>query len=315
MLKRRTMVLILAGFMCMQVAGIGQDNLDRKSSGRSKQTVGQRKWVKLIPTMSKYRRQRIDALVEHVNQIRKILRLARSNVSTKRFVDEMMGLESLFRASGSRKDVEAHIEKMFARHVLDGNDLATEIQKICQSFNQECIRIDNDLIVACGFDISFDPRSIAASKRDSKLLYKNLAMVRSHLTEQLYTTVKEQLLATGVGFGVGSLGASLGHELGKDANGDATWLSVILGTAGGIAAEQLAEQATLEVLETRKRIDKATARASDVLLLSFVGDGAKLGGAELDLKRTFQEHESMVLSAIVRHLKIEPSWANKHLPK
>ena len=279
------------------------------------QPSARQKWRNLLPILRQAKQQRYRLYIEHVNQIRELLRQTDRNLKVNEFTESMLGLEAMFKTTSSRQKVERYISKQYALQVLDSDALLKEIQKIFDSFNTQCAKLDDQLLIACQIDVAMDPSKIAACKIDWKLIQNQLDRLHSKLTDELYTTVKESLVATGVGVVAGGFGAQLGRELGKDSKGNTTLASQILGFVGAIAAEQLAEEVTLDLLETRKRIRRETKRATSKFLFSLVGNGNKFGGVEFSLYQICRNHDSLMLKTISRELKLDPAWVNKNLPK
>ena len=288
--------------------------LQQKPKASPKPT-GKQIWLNLRSKLSHTKKQRAQLFAKHANQIRHLLRQTHRNIKVDDFTESMLGLQATFKTTNSRDKVQRYISKQYAKHVLDCDVLLKEIQNVFDSFNDECAKLDDQLLVDCQIDVSIAPHKMAACKIDWKLVRGQLERVHSKLTDELYTTVQQSLLATGVGIVAGGIGAELGKQLGRDSNGDETLASVILGFVGAIAAEQLAEEVTLDLLETRKRIRHETKNATTRLLNSLMGDGNQLGGVEHNLAQIYRNHNSLMLKTISRELKLDSNWVNKHLPK
>ena len=278
-------------------------------------TDGQKAWLELLPAMKEYHDKRFEVYIDHINEVRRIVRETAGAVNIQPFVGELMGLEALFTSASSQQDVEAYISEKLTSMVVDSDVLIAEIQKVYDSFAAENQAITNRFLVANNLDIDLDPRSIEMDQVDTSELRAQLQRQEEALTERLYTASQERLLAAGAGMMAGGLGHSLGHELGKDQNGEATWMSTLLGLAGAAATEMLAEEAALNVMETRTKLHNATDQAVASILRPLTGNGNELDGCDLELQKMFVDHQSLLLTGLANHLGVDADWANQNLPK
>jgi hypothetical protein len=269
--------------------------------------------AQIAPLFSQARGKREKSYGEHVNRMRTLIKTIYSDLDTSQFVEEMLGLEATFRTMGSESDLEDYVARCFSRYVVDPEAVTKSVQAIYDSYNAECARIDNEFLVACRLDLTIDPAQLKRMRLDAGPVRSALIEARSSLKSSLYDAVEQSFVATGVGLVAGGVGAQLGHELGKDADGNPTIMSGILGLAFGIAAEQMAEEVTLDVMETRENLDAATRDVASNIFLSVVGNGPELSVSEKAMQQIWIDHEIMLIKAIAEHLDVHPKIVVDHI--
>ncbi len=285
-------------------------------SGPSKQQIKKRqeKWLAVRPHFTEYRKLRWKLLIEYRGKVRKLIAVTKRGVSFGSFVDELMGLDAAFKATGNRSDVERHIGRLFSKQVVNMSQLAEATQRLFNEYNAACAELDNELLIACRIDASINPASLKACEVDSSQFQQHLLAMQSRLTDELYDICKAHLTATAAGVGAGAIGASIGYELGKDQNG-ATWMSGLFAIAGEMAASNAAEKLTYEVLETRKKATAMVQQGTDAMLNSLAGSADHFRGFELGLITISRNHDGLMLNGIAGLLELDSKWLGKHLPE
>jgi hypothetical protein len=285
----------------------------RKVTPVAAKTVGQKAWMKLHPAMSDLRQKRVEAFIDHVNEIRRILKKTMASVDTEPFAEEILGYEALF-SSVDQSTAERYIERKLSALVLDSDTLTAEIQKVYNSFHVTNIRLTEAFLINNRIDVDVDPNVLKTYRVDSSFVNSQMSRQKALLVDHFYDACKEHLLAMGVGIAASTIGSNMSH-LGDDEYGNATIASGIWGFIGGAASEMLAEQVTLDAMGTKKKVAGMARQSINAFLSSLSGSGDTFEGCDRALIDMFHKHEHLLLQSVADFTRVDADFANANLPK
>ena len=207
--------------------------------------------------------------VDTVAFVEAIMSIDAMSYTAGKAADQLLGLEGSD-AFTSPKKIRDFLKRQFATHVLDLNQLERVITSHIGKLNDALILLDNELIVACGVDSSFDPAKLGLSK-------VNMSGVRSEFEDSV--PALEKILDTAFGANIVTGAAGFATNMGvsqtvsdmfRDENGNETWGGMLLGIFAGEAAEYAQNQLAEELLKTKKTFVKDTGIIANQILKNLV---------------------------------------------
>ena len=318
--RTNLLTLVVAFLVAMPTLGLcqAQESATQDRTSSPKQTVvaktrGQKAWLKLSPAMSELRQKRVGAFIEHVNEIRNILKKTMAAVDAEPFAEEILGFEALF-SSVDQRTAEKYIERKLSDLVLDTDTLTAEIQKVYDSFQMTNTKLTEAFLIKNKIDVDIDPGTLNSFRVDSSFVNSQMSRQKAALVDQFYDACKEQMVAMGVGLAASTIGQNMSH-LGDDEHGNPTIASGIWGLVGSVASEMLAEQVTLDAMGTKQKVAGVANQSINRFLSSLSGNGDTFEGCDRALIDMFHKHEHLLLQSVVDFTGVDADFANKNLPK
>ncbi|MEM9410020.1 MAG: hypothetical protein AAGA30_02835 [Planctomycetota bacterium] len=317
------LVVLLTGQSLSPTSIVAQDKALRVDQNRKGETASkkqlsrnERQFVKLLPKLKKFSERRKEIVIRHVNKVRSIVNKYRK-VNKSAFVDEMLSIDSMLLAAGSKQQLKNYIAKKLKNLVVDVESVAKEIQQeVFDSLHRELQDITNSTLISCKIDSELDPRSIESCRVDSIAMRRNLDQQHERLIEQFYQSVVETLVSTGISSVVAPVITNEIQSAIGDSGNSNDWfetLGEVILTAG---VEMLAEEAVSSVVfETRKKLSSATSNVVSELLTPLTGNGNTLRGCDDEIVKMANRFEVLTISEICRTLDVEAEFAAQQLYK